>query len=97
MSRTDPHSSRYRYGAYGPYASRIARVDDEIRQEVCNRLVQDTWVDARGVDVEVDGGVVTLRGQVDTILAKRAAGDDAWDTVGVTDVNNLLQVLGHRD
>ncbi len=94
MPGIDPHSSRNRYGAYGPYARHAVRADDEIRQEVCDRLVQDTWVDARDVEVEVVNGVVTLRGQVDTILAKRAAGDDAWDTVGVNDVDNLLHLGG---
>ena len=37
-------------------------------------------------------GVVILAGVVDSRLAKRSAGDDCWDTVGVTDVSNQLEV-----
>jgi phospholipid/cholesterol/gamma-HCH transport system permease protein len=31
--------------------------------------------------------------EVSSALAKRAAGDDAWDTPGVVDVSNQLQVV----
>jgi len=44
------------------------------------------------VEVDVDNRVVTLKGTVDSIVEKRAAGDDAWDTPGVVDVNNNLKV-----
>ncbi len=36
--------------------------------------------------------VVVLGGRVGSALAKRAAGDDAWDTPGVVDVSNQLVV-----
>ena len=36
--------------------------------------------------------VVILGGEVDSTLAKRAAGDDAWDTPGVVDVSNQLTI-----
>ena len=37
-------------------------------------------------------GVAILTGTAATTVAKRAAGDDAWDTRGVTDVSNQIQV-----
>lgn len=86
------HYARYYYGTYGPYHARISRSDEEIRDEVCNRLVWDDWVTADQVNVTVENGVVTLTGNVDSVVEKRAAGDDAWDTPGVVDVNNLLAV-----
>ena len=42
--------------------------------------------------VDVKRKVVILTGAVSTSRAKRAAGDDAWDTSGVVDVSNQLQV-----
>ena len=35
-----------------------------------------------------------LGGGVDSPIAKRVAGDDAWDTPGVVDVSNRLVVSG---
>jgi predicted transcriptional regulator len=48
----------------------------------------------KGDDLRVDvkRGVVILQGVVRSRLAKRAAGDDCWDTLGVTDVSNQLEV-----
>jgi len=86
------YGSRYYYGYYGPYYDRVARSDAEIRDEGRNRLVWDSWVNADQVHIEVNNGVVTLTGEVDSIVEKRAAGDDAWDTPGVVDVNNLLRI-----
>jgi osmotically-inducible protein OsmY len=43
-------------------------------------------------DVEVRDGIVTLKGVVDNLRAKTSAGDDARNTVGVWQVNNLLKV-----
>jgi len=42
------------------------------------------------IKVDVEQGVVILGGEVSSWLAKRAAGDDAWDTPGVVDVSNQL-------
>lgn len=87
-----PGYGRYYYGLYGPYWSRTARNDAEIADDVRNRLVWDSWVDANQVNVQVNGGVVTLSGEIDSIVEKRAAGDDAWDTPGVRDVANNLAI-----
>ncbi len=79
-------------GSYSRYGTGTRRHDLEIAEEICNRLVRDERVEADQVDVQVVGGVVTLRGQVDSLAAKRAAGDDAWDTQGIVDVANLLAI-----
>ena len=89
---------------YGPPAARyycvdytVANVnpfrsDEDIRREIELTLVFDTWVNSDEVQVQVEDGVVTLTGEVDSIVAKRSAGDDAWDTVGVIDVVNNIRV-----
>jgi hypothetical protein len=66
--------------------------DDEIRNEVRQRLYQDTWLQADEIDVSVSGGVVTLRGEVHDFLEARYAWDDAWETEGVRGVINNLTV-----
>ncbi|MDI7274779.1 MAG: BON domain-containing protein [Anaerolineae bacterium] len=83
--------ARYYQGPYPPTAG-AARSDQEIRNEIVARLQADPWVNERNVNVQVSQGVVTLTGQVDIMEEKRSAGDDAYDTPGVVDVNNELRI-----
>jgi len=88
-----PYTGRYYYTIYsGPYYVGTTRDDTEILTDIEADLILDSWVDATNVNVEVNEGVVTLSGNVDTVVAKRSAGDDAWDTPGVVDVINNLKV-----
>lgn len=66
--------------------------DEEILDAVRRRLYEDVWVDIDRVDVEVEDGVVTLRGEVDDFMEARYAWDDAWETEGVRGVINHLTV-----
>ena len=66
--------------------------DEEIRQEVRQRLYQDSWVDADRIEVEVNDGVVTLKGEVEDFMEARYAWDDAWESEGVRGVLNHLAV-----
>lgn len=66
--------------------------DEEIRNEVRQRLFQDTWLQADEIDVSVSGGIVTLRGEVHDFLEARYAWDDAWESDGVRGVINNLTV-----
>jgi CBS domain-containing protein len=52
---------------------------------------------AHRLRVSVKQGVVIVQGRVNSRLAKRAAGDDCWDTPGVHDVSNQLQVEDNAD
>ncbi|HEX6940837.1 MAG TPA: BON domain-containing protein [Longimicrobiales bacterium] len=70
--------------------------DDEIREAVLENLFQDTWVDPDRIDVEVDHGVVTLRGEVRDFMEARYAWDDAWESAGVRGVVNNLTVRTDR-
>jgi len=66
--------------------------DEEIRNEVRQRLYQDTWLQADDIEVTVRGGIVTLRGEVHDFLEARYAWDDAWESDGVRGVINNLTV-----
>jgi len=89
-----PHpQARYYYGYYGPYYQKsTVSADEDIKSDVESALRLDSYVDADRIEVSVQDRAVTLKGHVDNPLEKRAAGDDAWDTAGVVDVNNDLKV-----
>lgn len=69
-----------------------SRDDQQVYVEVCERLLHDRLIDARGIEVEVEAGVVTLKGE-----ARAAA--DPWlaqrlvvETPGVKGVQLELTV-----
>jgi osmotically-inducible protein OsmY len=71
-----------------------AASDREIKARLVERLRDDPFTADGQIKVDVKQRVVILGGQVASSLAKRVAGDDAWDTPGVVDVSNQLQVVG---
>ncbi len=66
--------------------------DGDIRAAVEDALFYDPRVAAFNVTPEVTNGVVTLRGTVDNLKAKKAAARTARNTVGVLQVANRLKV-----
>jgi osmotically-inducible protein OsmY len=66
--------------------------DAAIQEDVLTELSWDPVVDATEVGVEVDDGVVTLTGWVDTYAKKMAAEDAAQRVEGVRAVANDLSV-----
>lgn len=70
----------------------VAKSDTEVEQAVEDALLYDPRVASIEVTPIVAGGVVTLRGTVDNLRAKRAAAQDARNTVGVLAVRNRLKV-----
>lgn len=68
------------------------RSDDRILDDVCSLLTEDADVDASEIEVSVQDGEVTLRGTVDSRMAKRWAEDIAEDVLGVVDVHNQLRI-----
>ena len=65
------------------------RHDAEIRGDVQRALRADRWVDEWLLDVEVDEGVVAIRGVQPTAAAKRRVSSAAW-VRGVRDVDATL-------
>jgi CBS domain-containing protein len=89
-------SERYYYAWYEtvpmPVGGANGRSDAAIKAEVVDRLRRNRHTADHTIRVDVKQGVVILQGDVDSRLAKRAAGDDCWDTAGVRDVSNQLTV-----
>lgn len=70
--------------------------DEEIVQSVRESLYADHWIDPDRIQVDVEDGVVTLRGEVDDYMEARYAWDDAWESTGVRGVVNHLTVKMER-
>ena len=64
--------------------------DGAIKSIVVDRLRENPFTRDDDIKVDVKQGVVILGGEVSNWRAKRAAGDDSWDTPGVVDVSNQL-------
>ena len=85
-----------RYMAQGPHAGRgpkeWRRSDAVLQDAVSERLAQDRLLDARGIMVEVEDGVVSLEGQVRTPSDRRLADLLAHEVGGVNQVLNHLVI-----
>ena len=66
--------------------------DLELKALLVQRLNENPLTMEERIKVAVKHSAVTLSGSISTRIAKRAAGDDAWDTPGVADVSNRLRV-----
>jgi osmotically-inducible protein OsmY len=68
------------------------RADAKIEAAVLDALILDDAVPAYGIDVDVDGGQVTLCGAVDSASQREAAERIARRVPGVSEVRNRLKV-----
>ncbi len=68
------------------------RSDERIREDVSDRLTDDSWLDAHGVEVSVSDGDVTLSGEVRSREDKKRAEALAERVTGVGNVQNNLRV-----
>lgn len=68
------------------------RSEDRIREDVCDRLTDDTWLDASEVQVEVKGKDVILSGTVNNRNQKRRAEDLVESISGVKNVENRIRI-----
>jgi len=84
-------SDRYYYGWYGQQ-QQSQPTDSDIKSNVVSRLRENLHTKDHDLVVDVKKNVVVLSGEVSSSMAKRAAGDDCWDTPGVVDVSNQLSV-----
>lgn len=69
-----------------------SRSEDRIREDVSDKLSDDSFLDASDIEVEVTGSEVTLNGKVDSRYSKHRAEDLTEDVTGVTHVQNNLRV-----
>lgn len=70
--------------------------DERIKEEICEALYYDRFVDASDIEVQVEDGVVFLRGWVESREAKREAEKCIEDVVGVFDVRNELHMRNRK-
>ncbi|MBH8556948.1 BON domain-containing protein [Hymenobacter negativus] len=75
-----------RHQRYAPKA------DEDVAQAVRDALRYDPRCHPDTPTVQVEHGTVTLTGAVSNLRARRAAGQDARNVLGVTDVHNQLEV-----
>lgn len=68
------------------------RSDERIREDVCDRLSDNSWLDASNIELQVHDGEVTLSGTVHDRHDKRHAEDLAERVSGVHHVQNNLRV-----
>jgi osmotically-inducible protein OsmY len=81
------------YGNYGGRGPRgYKRGDERIREDVCDRLTEDSRIDASDIEVQVKDGEVSLSGSVRSREEKRFTEDLIERISGVRDVNNNLKV-----
>jgi osmotically-inducible protein OsmY len=68
------------------------RSDERIREDVCDRLCDESNVDASEIEIQVAKGEVTLSGSVSSRDQRRAAEDCVENISGVKHVQNNLRV-----
>lgn len=68
----------------------------EVRENVLRALSHHTEIDATAIEVEVEGGRVTLSGSVPSFAQRRIAENAAWSARGVNDVVDRLRIDAGR-
>jgi hypothetical protein len=72
------------------------RSDERIKEDINDRLTDDTHLDASDIEVAVTNGEVKLSGTVESREAKRRAEDLAEMISGISNVENTLRVKQDR-
>jgi len=68
------------------------RSPERIKEDVSDRLTEDSLIDASNIEIDVKGNEVTLSGTVDSRYEKRRAEYLAENISGVSNVQNNLRV-----
>jgi hypothetical protein len=79
-----PHSGR------GPKG--FKRSDERILENINERLSEDSWLDAYGIEVSINNGEVTLEGTVTDMESKQRAKAIVKTVVGVSKLHNQLRI-----
>lgn len=73
-------------------SEKTACSDEQICQIIMHNLSKDNYINEIRIYVDVTNGIVTLTGEVDSLVEKRAADDAASNVFGVKDTKNHLTV-----
>jgi hypothetical protein len=83
-------ASRENHAGKGPRGYR--RSEERVKDEACEILARDFFLDASEIEVELKDQVLTLKGEVGSREDKRRAEDLVAEIPGVADVQNQLRV-----
>lgn len=73
------------------------RPDVFIYEDICEALLNDPYVDATNIEVEVEEGIVTLRGNVESREMKKDSELCIEHIHGIVDVFNLLTLYKFKE
>lgn len=94
--RSGAETGSHAYGADEQFRGRgprgYRRSDERIREDICDMLTDDPYLDASNIEVTVKDCEVTLSGTVNSREDKRRAEDLVEGISGVRDVHNTVRV-----
>jgi len=94
LSQAYNHGISSRIGI-GPKGYR--RSDALIYEDVCENLLNDPMIDASEIEIEVDDGVVTLKGYVEDRTMKKETEICIEHIYGIEDIFNLLNLYQYKE
>lgn len=77
---------------FGKGPKNYQRSDEKIKENICDQISADPWIDASEVEVEVSDGEVTLTGSVEDRHTKYRIEDICDSCTGVKDIQNQIRV-----
>lgn len=83
------------YWGYHPYESYELpgrKSDSELRDSIVERLAMKNMLSSNSIIESTDNGAVILTGSVKTYAERRSIGREVWNTNGVVEVLNNIQV-----
>ena len=90
LHRRNGNIPAHNFTGVGP--KNYVRSDQRLRDDICDELSYSPDIDAREIDVEVNQGVITLKGNVPDKWMKYEAEDIAEHITGVKEIKNDLKV-----
>jgi osmotically-inducible protein OsmY len=66
---------------------------NEVKNKIMEEFKRNAMIDAKGIDIEVHGGAVTLKGAVRNWSEMEEAVDATWAIPGVSQIDNQLAIL----
>jgi len=86
---------------YGPHRGKgpkgYTRSDERIKDDLNDKLSDDSFIDASDIDVTAENGEIVLTGSVNSREEKRRAEDIAERVSGVKNVENRLRVKNREE
>lgn len=95
--RYDPQLAGQRTGDFtGRGPKNYSRSNERVREDICERLTADPYIDAQELEVRCENGTVVIEGQVEERWMKHRIEDLVDATAGVKQIDNRVTVAGQR-